>query len=143
MRELCAHRATDHFGIPEIHGTRQCDGSCSGEGGRCAKDGSDVAWVLNAVEKQEPAPGTDFEGIKRARRYFADGNHTLRGFGLRGAAEIFFRDFRDLNVRLLEALPEGQAARCGNQLWSHKRASNLEAGSQKLLDGSNAFGDEQ
>ena len=56
VRELRAHRAPDHLRIPEIDGARQRDRSRRAESGSRAKDSSDVAWVLNAIEKQKTAP---------------------------------------------------------------------------------------
>jgi hypothetical protein len=67
----------------------------------------------------------------------------LRRFRLRRAAEVFFGNVCDFNVRLIEPSPQSFAARGGGELGRYQRATNHQAGPKQLFDRAYAFGDEK
>jgi hypothetical protein len=137
------HRATDDFSVPEVNGSGQTDGGSGAEGSRRPHDRPDIAWVLHGVENDEPKGLLDLEGAQVMFGDFGDGEYSLRGLGIGRGRELGTGDLLDRNAALTqrreERLGVGEigGGRCDESAANHERRT------KQLVDGANAFDDEE
>ena len=141
--EQSPHRATDDFGVPEVNGSGQTDDGGGTEGGRGPYDRPNVARVLYRVENDEPKRLIDPNGVEAVFRNFSDDEYSLRRIRIGRRREFGGGDLMYRHAALTKGRKDGlglgeiESGRC------EEGAANDERRTKKLVDSSNAFGNEE
>jgi hypothetical protein len=143
VSEVSAHCATDDFRVPEVNCAGEGNGRTGAQRGGRAEDRADVARVLDGVEDEEAAVRTRLECVQRPVGYLGDRQHALRGFRLGRAGELALVDVGQLETAGEEVGAEGSTPWGAIELRRDQDAANAQWRAYELLDGTNAFGDEE
>ena len=143
VQEMSAHCATDDFGVPQVNGARKGNGGGDTESGGSANQRSGVARILNGIQDENSRRvGTDVV-TERAGWRSGYGENALRGFGFGGGFELGSRYGCDFDAACGKCITDVHTARAGGELGRREHSDDLEWRARQLLDGANAFDDEE
>jgi Zn-dependent protease with chaperone function len=138
-----AHRAAYHFGIPEIDSSRQGHRCIGAERGGRSNESSDVARVLHCVENENPQGLATRQRLELSKRDCGDREDTLRRLCFSRRAELLLAHGGIVDTSSRDGFAQLQSARRVVELRRGEDTANLQRRIQKLLDGTNSFGNEE